>query len=129
MASFDLKKANEVLQEIIAQHQDVADKMTAEQVAGYLAANYPWMEGMAAFYGLDRDVVARAACCYNFQWGAEYNQDQDPPRPVDAPIEPAVWKEPSDYKARCVAFCDRLGALHPFVGKGDSLTVRPEYAR
>lgn len=125
MAQFDLEKALAVLVGMIAQHQDVSDKMTPEEVAGYLAANYPWMQGMAKFYGLDADTVARAACCFSFQKGVEYNQSIS--AAVDAPIPDEFWKNPSDYKARGVAFCDALGALNPFVGKGDSLTVRPEY--
>lgn len=127
MAQFNLDKANQVLQEIISQHQDVADQMTPEQVDGYLAANYPWLEGLAKFYQLDVPTVSKAACCWSFQWGLDYNAGLGNPAPFDQPILPDVWTNPSDYKARCIAFTDRLGALQPFVGKGDSLKVRPEY--
>ena len=125
MASFDQKFANAALDSMIAEHQDVARKMTAEQIEGWSQANWPWLDGLIGFYSLDRVTAIKAACCWMFQWGVRWNQAKG--QPVDAPIPEEVWKDPSNYKQRCVAFCDAIGALHPFIGKEDSLTVRPEY--
>jgi hypothetical protein len=125
MAQFNRKTAQDQMAQMIAQHQDVADAMTEGQVLNYLKVNYPWLEGLAKYYQLDAATLSKAACCWSFQWGLDYNANLG--LPLDAPIPNSVWSNPDNYKQRCTAFCDALGAMHPFVGRGDSLAVRPEY--
>ncbi len=111
MASFDPKVANEVLDEMIAQHQDVADGATPEVIQNWLDSQNPhWIEGFCKFNGLDQDKVVAANICFSFEEDEQFKK-LPPPNGGRPPTdqERAVM-----YFDRCNRFAERLGALQPF---------------
>jgi hypothetical protein len=102
---FDKAFAIDKLNEMIAQHPDVAADCGDAEIENYLDCA-PFARGMMRYCDLDRDTFVKGLICFDYEWEQQFRQLY------------RRYPTSNDWAAaffdRANAFADALGALKPY---------------